>query len=470
MHNGIMLMSPPAAPMKVCVFGAGYVGLVTAACLAEMGNSVFCVDVEPVRVAALQEGHIPIHEPGLSELVQRNAAAGRLVFTTDAALAVGHGTIIFIAVGTPAAEDGSADLAHVLAAAATIGCHMNDHKVIVDKSTVPVGTAAQVHATIALELRRRAAVLPYAVVSNPEFLKEGAAIEDFMRPDRVILGTDDEQATLLMRALYAPFLRNRDRLLVMDIKSAELSKYVANAMLATRISFMNEMAALAERVGADIEQVRLGIGSDPRIGSHFLYAGCGWGGSCLPKDVKALRHMGNEAGVALPILAATQHINEQQRGLLCQRLVARLGESLRGHTIGLWGLAFKPGTDDLREAPALAIIDELLARGAQVQAFDPVAMPAVAARYGEREGLRLVAGPMQAAQGASALLVVTEWREFRSPDFAELREVMKTPLLLDGRNLYDPELLQTLGFEHVAIGRAQASMKDTAQPLQALAA
>jgi UDPglucose 6-dehydrogenase len=442
--------------MKVCVFGAGYVGLVTAACLAEMGNSVACLDIDPARVQGLQEGRMPIHEPGLAELVQRNAAAGRLLFTTDAAGAVAHGTIVFIAVGTPAAEDGSADLEHVLAAARTVGAHMHDHKVIVDKSTVPVGTAEQVRLAVAGELRRRGVLLPYAVVSNPEFLKEGAAIDDFMRPDRVIIGGDNEQALLLMRALYAPFLRNRDRLLVMDVKSAELTKYVANAMLATRISFMNEMALLAERLGADIEQVRLGIGSDPRIGTHFLYAGCGWGGSCLPKDVKALRHMGERAGVALPMLAATQQINERQRQLLVQRLVQRLGEDLSGHTIALWGLAFKPGTDDLREAPALAVIESLLARGARVVAFDPVAMPALQARWPGLEGLSFAAHPLQAAQGASALLVVTEWREFRSPDFAELRAVMQRPLLLDGRNLYDPDALQALGFEHVAIGRGAA--------------
>ncbi len=460
--------------MKVCVLGAGYVGLVTAACLSEMGNSVACLDIDAARVQGLQEGRMPIHEPGLAELVQRNAAAGRLFFTTDAALAVSHGTIVFIAVGTPAAEDGSADLAHVLQAARTIGANMHDHKVIVDKSTVPVGTAEQVRQAVAAELRRRGVLLPYAVVSNPEFLKEGAAIEDFMRPDRVIVGSDNEQALLLMKALYAPFLRNRDRLLVMDLNSAEMTKYVANAMLATRISFMNEMALLAERLGADIEQVRLGIGSDPRIGSHFLYAGCGWGGSCLPKDVKALRRMGEDAGVALPMLAATQAINERQRHLLVQRLVARLGEDLRGHTIGLWGLAFKPGTDDLREAPALVIIDELLARGATVRAFDPVAMPAVAARWPDRSGLVLVPSPMEAADSASALLVVTEWREFRSPDFAELRGRMQTPLLLDGRNLYDPEALRELGFEVVGIGRGTAPATPASafeeRRLQALAA
>ncbi len=451
--------------MKVCVFGAGYVGLVTAACLSEMGNSVVCLDIDPARVAALQDGHIPIHEPGLSEMVLRNARAGRLHFTADAAVAVAHGTIVFIAVGTPAAEDGSADLAHVLQAASTIGRHMLDYKVVVDKSTVPVGTADAVRAAVAGELRQRAALVPFAVVSNPEFLKEGDAIEDFMRPDRIIVGTDDDQALLLMRALYAPFLRNRDRMVTMDVRSAELTKYVANAMLATRISFMNEMAALAEQLGADIEQVRLGIGSDPRIGTHFLYAGCGWGGSCLPKDVQALQRMGADAGVPLALLEAVQQVNERQRRLLCERLVVRLGDDLRGHVIGLWGLAFKPGTDDLREAPSLTLIDELLRRGAVVRAFDPVAMPGVAARWPGRTGLELVDSPMAAAAGASALLVVTEWREFRSPDFEALRQCMRLPLVLDGRNLYDPTLMKQLGFEHMGIGRAEALPRISHAPM-----
>ncbi len=442
--------------MKVCVVGAGYVGLVTAACLSEMGNGVVCLDVDAGRVARLQAGEMPIHEPGLAELVARNAAAQRLQFTTDAAAAVAHGTIVFIAVGTPAAEDGSADLDHVLAAAATVGCHMHDYKVIVDKSTVPVGTAERVRAAVATELRRRGSVLPYAVVSNPEFLKEGAAIDDFMRPDRVIVGSNDEQATLLMRALYAPFLRNRDRLLIMDVKSAELSKYVANAMLATRISFMNEMALLAEALGADIEQVRLGVGSDPRIGTHFLYAGCGWGGSCLPKDVRALRHMGQQQGLPLHILGAVQAVNLRQRRLLVDRVVARFGADLRGHVFGLWGLAFKPGTDDLREAPSLVLIEQLLERGARIQAFDPVAMPGVAAHFAGRDGLSLVTDPLAAAEGASALLIVTEWREFRSPDFDALRRALRAPVVIDGRNLYDPALMQAQGFDYVGIGRGQA--------------
>ncbi|MGD9831634.1 MAG: UDP-glucose/GDP-mannose dehydrogenase family protein [Piscinibacter sp.] len=442
--------------MKVCIFGAGYVGLVTAACLAEMGNSVVCVDVDESRVAALDRGEMPIHEPGLAELVARNAAAGRLDFTTDAARGVAHGTLIFIAVGTPAAEDGSADLDHVLAAATTIGAHMRDYKVVVDKSTVPVGTADRVRRTIEAELRRRAAVLPFAVVSNPEFLKEGAAIEDFMRPDRIIVGADDEQATLLMRALYAPFQRNHERLFVMDVRSAEMTKYVANAMLATRISFMNEMATLAEQLGADIELVRQGIGSDPRIGTHFLYAGCGWGGSCFPKDVKALRRMGQTSGLEMAMLGAVHQVNDAQRRLLAQRVVARFGDDLRGRVFALWGLSFKPGTDDLREAPSLVIIDELLARGARIRAFDPVAMPAFAAHHGWRHGVELAATPYDAASGADALLLVTEWREFRSPDFQRLGDLLRQRLVFDGRNLWDPALMQSFGFEYLGIGRGTA--------------
>ncbi len=458
--------------MKICVFGAGYVGLVTAACLAEMGNSVVCLDIDEARVAGLQRGEMPIHEPGLAELVLRNAEQGRLDFTTDAARAVAHGTIVFIAVGTPAAEDGSADLEHVLAADATIGQHMRDYKVVVDKSTVPVGTAERVRQVIEAELRRRAAVLPFAVVSNPEFLKEGAAIEDFMRPDRIVLGADDEQAMLLMRALYAPFQRNHERLFLMDVRSAEMTKYVANAMLAARISFMNEMAALAERLGADIEQVRQGIGSDPRIGTHFLYAGCGWGGSCLPKDVRALRRMAQESGLELAILGAVQSVNDGQRRLLADRVAARFGDDLRGLSFAVWGLAFKPGTDDLREAPSLVLIEQLLARGAQVRAFDPVAMPAFELRVGPREGLELVSSPYAAAEGADALLLVTEWREFRSPDFERLGELMRQRVVFDGRNLYDPALMKRYGFEHQGIGRGTVAPADrrvapTPQPLAA---
>ena len=457
--------------MKVCVIGAGYVGLVTAACLAEMGNSVVGLDVDANRVAALGRGEVPIHEPGLDAVVARNCAAGRLRFTTDAADAIEHGTIIFIAVGTPAAEDGSADLAHVLAAATAIGRHMHDCKVVVNKSTVPVGTAERVRAHIAAALRERGVIVPFSVVSNPEFLKEGAAIEDFMRPDRVIVGSDDEHATLLLRALYAPFLRNRDRLLVMDVRSAELAKYAANAMLALRISFMNEVAALAEHSGADIEQVRLGIGSDPRIGSHFLYAGCGWGGSCFPKDVQALARMGRDAGVPMALVNATRQINDRQRHLLARRVVERFGEVLTHTTFALWGLAFKPGTDDLREAPSRVISDELLRRGARIRAFDPVAMPAAAAQWPARAGLEFAPDPYAAAQGADALLIVTEWREFRSPDFARLRETMAAPLIFDGRNLYEPELMAESGFEYVSIGRPVLPPKrESARAAQALAA
>jgi len=443
--------------MKITVFGAGYVGLVSAACLADMGNSVVCVDVDAARVQRLQAGEIPIHEPGLEPLVRHNAHAGRLRFTDDAATGVNHGTVLLIAVGTPPAEDGSADLQHVLTVAETIGRHMQDHKVVVDKSTVPVGTAERVRATIADALRERGAIVPFAVVSNPEFLKEGAAIDDFMHPDRVVIGSDNEQATLLMRSLYAPFLRNRDRILVMDPRSAEMTKYVANAMLAARISFMNEMAGLAERLDADIEMVRQGIGADPRIGTHFLYAGCGWGGSCFPKDVSALQTMGRRAGLGLPLLHAVGDVNMAQKQWLAQRIVQRFGEDLQGRVFGVWGLSFKPGTDDLREAPSLVLIDALLARGARVQAFDPVAMPALRALWPARAGLTLSEDPMSAAKAADALAVVTEWREFRSPDFDALKSVMKTPVLLDGRNLYDPQTMREQGFDHLGVGRGRAA-------------
>ncbi|MCW5633637.1 MAG: UDP-glucose/GDP-mannose dehydrogenase family protein [Rubrivivax sp.] len=460
--------------MKISVIGAGYVGLVTSACLADMGNSVVCLEVDPARLRVLREGGVPIHEPGLEALVRHNVAARRLAFTDDAARAVGHGTLVFIAVGTPAAEDGSADLDHVLAAAATIGRHMDDYKVVVDKSTVPVGTAARVREAIAHELHERAALLPFAVVSNPEFLKEGAAIEDFMRPDRIIVGSDDERATLLMRALYAPFLRNRDRLLVMDVASAELTKYAANAMLATRISFMNELARVAERVGADIEQVRLGLGSDPRIGTHFLYAGCGWGGSCLPKDVKALRRTAADLGIEMEILGAVQAVNERQRRLLVERALARFGASLRGRRFALWGLAFKPGTDDLREAPSLEVIEALLQAGATVQAYDPAIGSATASTTGaapnlllaRREGFSFADDPMAAAADADALMVVTEWREFRSPDFDALRAALRQPVVFDGRNIFDPAQMAALGFEYHGIGRGNAGAAQAGAPWQ----
>jgi UDPglucose 6-dehydrogenase len=442
--------------MKVSVFGAGYVGLVTAACLAEMGNSVMCVDVDAQRVSDLQQGISPIHEEGLVPLLQHNLRTTRLTFTTDAAAAVTHGTILFIAVGTPAGADGSADLHQVMKVAQTIGEHMQDYKVVVNKSTVPVGTADQVRQVVANVLKQRAAILPYAVVSNPEFLKEGVAVADFMRPDRVIVGSDNDQAALLMRALYSPFLRNRDRLLMMDVRSAELSKYAANAMLATRISFMNEMALLAEKVGADIEQIRLGIGSDSRIGSHFLYAGCGWGGSCFPKDVRALGQIAAEVGAEMQMLQATQAINDRQRGLLARRVVERFGADLTGLNFAVWGLAFKPGTDDMREAPSVDLIEELLQRGAQVQAYDPVALQRARARWSDQPGFVACTDPLLAVREADALVIVTEWREFRSPDHAELKRRMRQAVIFDGRNLYEPALMGELGFDYSPIGRIKA--------------
>ena len=439
--------------MKITVVGAGYVGLVTGACLAEMGNHVVCLDVDPRKIEMLQRGEVPIHEPGLDAVVQRNAAAGRLQFTTDGAAAVAHGTLQFIGVGTPPDEDGSADLQYVLAAAENIGRHMTDYKVIVDKSTVPVGTADKVRAKVAEALAARGLGMDFAVVSNPEFLKEGAAVDDFMRPDRIIVGCDDERASLLMRAVYSPFMRNRDKLVLMDVRSAEFTKYAANAMLATRISFMNELALLAEKVGADIEQVRKGIGSDPRIGSQFLYAGTGYGGSCFPKDVKALIRTGQENAMQLGVLQAVEDANDRQKHVLVDRVVARFGEDLTGRCFAVWGLAFKPNTDDMREAPSRVVIEQLLRRGAEVQAYDPVAMPEARRVMEGLAGLRFVDHQTDALQGADALLVVTEWKEFRNPDFDLIKETLKQPLILDGRNLYEPALMQALGIDYVGIGR-----------------
>ncbi|KQW41967.1 MULTISPECIES: UDP-glucose/GDP-mannose dehydrogenase family protein [unclassified Roseateles] len=441
--------------MKVTAIGAGYVGLVTGACLAEMGNHVVCLDVDAEKIRTLDRGEIPIHEPGLLEIVRRNAAAGRLQFTTDVDLAVQHGTMLFVAVGTPPGEDGSADLQYVVAAARSIGQRMTDYKVIVDKSTVPVGTADRVRDAIQEELDKRGrGDMPYAVISNPEFLKEGAAVEDFMKPDRIIVGADDDQATLLMRALYAPFNRTQDRMLIMDVKSAEFTKYAANAMLATRISFMNELALLAEKVGADIELVRRGIGSDARIGYQFLYAGAGYGGSCFPKDVKALVKTGADHGVALKVLTAVEDANERQKRVLVDKVVARFGEDLKGRRFALWGLAFKPNTDDMREAPSLVVIDELTKRGATVAAYDPVSMPEAARILGPRDDVRLVQRADMALQGADALLIVTEWKEFRTPDFDAMKALLKEPVVLDGRNLYDPKLMKMLGIDYRGIGRA----------------
>jgi UDPglucose 6-dehydrogenase len=440
--------------MKITVVGTGYVGLVTGACLSEMGNHVVCLDIDERKIGMLKRGEIPIHEPGLEAIVTRNAAAGRLQFTTDIAAGVAHGTMQFIGVGTPPDEDGSADLQYVLAAATNIGHHMTDYKVIVDKSTVPVGTADKVRAAVRAALVARGiGETPFAVVSNPEFLKEGAAVDDCMRPDRIIVGADDERAVLLMRSLYTPFMRNHDRLQVMDVRSAEFTKYAANAMLATRISFMNELALLAERVGADIEMVRKGMGSDPRIGTHFLYPGTGYGGSCFPKDVKALIHIGQENGVPLRLLQAVEGVNERQKHVLVDKIVARFGEDLGGRTLALWGLAFKPNTDDMREAPSRVIVDELLRRGASVRAYDPVAMEEAARVFDGRPGLHLASSPSDALAGADALVVVTEWKEFRNPDFDAIKAALRQPLIFDGRNIYEPALMRDYGIEYSAIGR-----------------
>jgi UDPglucose 6-dehydrogenase len=441
--------------LKISIVGTGYVGLVTGACFAEVGNDVLCLDLDEKKIRTLESGGIPIYEPGLEDVVKRNVAAGRLHFTTDIERAVRFGTVQFIAVGTPPGEDGSADLKHVVAAARNIGRHMTDHKVVVDKSTVPVGTADKVRAAITEELARRGTKVPFAVVSNPEFLKEGAAIEDFMRPDRVVVGSDDAQATQIMRALYAPFQRNHERLLVMDVRSAELTKYAANAMLATRISFMNELANLAERIGADIEEVRKGIGSDPRIGYQFLYAGIGYGGSCFPKDVKALIHTAREAGAALPVLDAVEEVNADQKRVLAAKILKRFGK-LAGKRIAVWGLAFKPNTDDMREAPSRVLIEELLANGATVSAYDPIAIPAAKIAFADLKGITYADSPLAALKEADALAVVTEWKEFRSPDFQAIREHLRTPAVFDGRNLYDPEEMKRGGLEYYPVGRAAA--------------
>ena len=440
--------------MKITVIGTGYVGLVSGACLADIGNDVLCLDVDPAKIQILEEGGIPIFEPGLQDLVHRNVAAGRLHFTTDVVRAAHFGTVQFIAVGTPPDEDGSADMKYVIAAARNIGKHMTDYKVVVDKSTVPVGTADRVKAAIAQELTQRGVDTPFSVVSNPEFLKEGAAIEDFMRPDRIVVGCDDEQAALNMRALYAPLQRNHDRLIVMDIRSAELTKYAANAMLATRISFMNELANLAEKLGADIEHVRRGIGSDPRIGYDFLYAGAGYGGSCFPKDVQALvKTAQDDAGICLKVLTAVEAANDAQKRVLGQKVLARFGTDLTGKHFALWGLAFKANTDDMRKATSREVIADLLAAGATVTAYDPVAMAEAKHCFPNEPRLTYVDSQSNALEGADALIIVTEWREFRSPNFETIKAKLKTPVIFDGRNLYDPAQVRGLGFEYLAIGR-----------------
>ena len=439
--------------MKVTVIGTGYVGLVTGTCLAEVGNEVLCLDVDPKKIETLKNGGIPIYEPGLEDMVKRNVEAGRLSFTTDIEESVHFGQIQFIAVGTPPDEDGSADLQYVVAAARNIGRNMKEFKLVVDKSTVPVGTADKVKAALREELARRGLDLEICVASNPEFLKEGAAVEDFMKPDRIVIGTESERATQLLRQLYAPFQRNRERLTVMDVRSAELTKYAANAMLATRISFMNELAILAEKLGADIEQVRHGIGSDPRIGYDFLYAGCGYGGSCFPKDVQALRRTAQENGIPLRVLDAVEDANEAQKQVLINKLVARFGKDLQGKRFAMWGLAFKPNTDDMREAPSRSMLEALWAMGASVSAYDPAAMEETRRIYGERADLQLVDSPLDALKGADALLIVTEWKVFRSPNFDTLKALLRSPVVFDGRNLYEPRAMRDLGFEYFPIGR-----------------
>ena len=438
--------------MKVSVVGTGYVGLVTGACLADSGHEVLCVDADEVKIERLREGHIPIYEPGLETIVATNAEAGRLRFSMSAEEAVAFGEIIVIAVGTPPDEDGSADLKHVLAVASSIGRYIQDYRVVVDKSTVPVGTADRVETAIREELARRGVDIPFAVVSNPEFLKEGAAVEDFMRPDRIVLGVEEERAEELMRELYAPFQRNHERIVVMSRRSAELTKYAANAMLATRISFMNELANLADRLGADIEDVRRGIGSDPRIGYSFLYAGTGYGGSCFPKDVSALLRTAAAHGQELQVLQAVERVNTKQKQVLVEMAKERMG-SLAGRRFAVWGLAFKPNTDDMREAPSRVVLEGLWAEGATVAAYDPAAADECRRIYGEREDLVLAASPLEAVRGADALFIVTEWKEFRAPAFDEIRRRMKQPLVFDGRNLYDPRAMRRRGFEYRGIGR-----------------
>ena len=439
--------------MKITIVGTGYVGLVTGACFAEVGNDVLCIDVDAEKIRTLNEGGLPIYEPGLLEMVQRNRAAGRLKFSDDIEAGVAFGEVQFIAVGTPSDEDGSADLKYVIAAARNIGRTMGEYRLIVDKSTVPVGTAEKVRTAIAEELQTRGVDVPFSVVSNPEFLKEGAAIEDFMRPDRIVIGSEDERGTQIMRALYAPFQRNHDRLIVMGIRSAELTKYAANAMLATRISFMNEVANMAERVGADIEDVRRGIGSDPRIGYHFLYPGVGYGGSCFPKDVQALQRTATASGMQLHILDAVERVNGLQKEVLATKIAHYLGEDLTGRNIAIWGLAFKPNTDDMREAPSRVLIEGLLRRGAVVTTYDPVAMPEARHVFGENSRIRYASSPMSALEGADVLAIVTEWKEFRSPDFKAIKASLKTPAVFDGRNLYVPAEVRRHGLEYYAIGR-----------------
>ena len=441
--------------MHITVFGTGYVGLVQGAVLAEVGHDVLCVDVDEDKVARLEAGQIPIFEPGLEDMVKKNHAAGRLMFTTDPARGVGHGRIQIIAVGTPPDEDGSADMQYVMAVASTIAERMEESKVIVDKSTVPVGTADKVRARVAEVLAERGSDLHFDVVSNPEFLKEGAAVADCMRPDRIVIGTSDSEAEDLLREVYAPFNRNHDKIIVMDVRSAELTKYAANCMLATKISFMNEMAGLAERLGADVEMVRLGIGSDPRIGYHFIYPGAGYGGSCFPKDVKALIHAAKDIGFEPSVLQAVEDRNDAQKEVIFGKIRRHYGDDLAGKTFALWGLAFKPNTDDMREAASRVLMEALWDAGARVQAYDPEAMEETQRLYGDRDGLTLCGTKEAALKGADALVVLTEWQAFRAPDFDMIRSRLTAPVIFDGRNLYDPERMARREIAYYAIGRGK---------------
>ena len=441
--------------MKLTIFGSGYVGLVTGACMAEMGNHVVCYDIDEDKIARLNSGDIPIYEPGLEAYVERNVEAGRLAFTTEVKKAVDHGLFQFIAVGTPPDEDGSADLRHVLAVARAVGENMDEYRIVVDKSTVPVGTADKVKSEVQKTLAERGVNIEFDVVSNPEFLKEGAAIGDFMKPDRIIVGTDNPRTTELLRSLYEPFNRNHDRLLSMDIRSAELTKYAANAMLATKISFMNELANLAERFGADIEQVRVGIGSDPRIGYHFIYPGAGYGGSCFPKDVQALARSASEAGYDAALLNAVEDVNRRQKHRLFEKIQSHYAGQLKGKTIALWGLSFKPRTDDMREAPSRVLMESLWNAGASVRAYDPEAMEEAARIYPDQAGLTFCDTAYGATDGADALIIITEWQEFRSPDFLDLKDKLADGVIFDGRNLYEPDTVEALGLQYYAIGRGR---------------
>lgn len=442
--------------MKLAIFGTGYVGLVTGTCLAEMGNHVLCMDVDAAKIARLERGEVPIFEPGLEPLVRRNHEAGRLAFTTAAAAAVAHGDVIFIAVGTPPDEDGSADLKYVLSVARSIGEHLGRYAVVVDKSTVPVGTADRVRTEIASVLQKRGANIEFDVVSNPEFLKEGDAVNDCMKPDRIIVGASSARAVDALKNLYAPFNRNHERIVVMDERSAELTKYAANAMLATKISFMNEIANIAERVGADVEMVRHGIGADPRIGYHFIYPGTGYGGSCFPKDVQALERTAHQYQYQARLLGAVEAVNHDQKRKLFDLISRHFNGDLAGKTIALWGLAFKPNTDDMREAPSRVLMEALWQAGAKVHAFDPQAREETRRIYGARDGLALCDDPWAALEGADALAVVTEWKVFRSPDFARIKAALKTPVIFDGRNLYGPTTVEAAGLAYYGIGRGRS--------------